>query len=627
MTKESARTFDQAILPAWQEPLKAIGNRNVRQQCQQQECELLPRFAEHYQQLKALRRRMRRSLQRQWKRSLAGVALLLALGQAPALAATINVGGKCTLALAITAANNDTTAGGRCIRGRGLDRIVLPKKKTFLLRRANNVNYGATGLPTIRTAITIVGNGSTIRRERKAQKFRIFAVADTGSLTLQNTTVSGGAAVDRVNSYGNSGGAIYSYRGSVNLINSRIVGNRARDNGGGVFMNGGPLALTGSTISGNSATESGGGVFVGYESRLTLTKSTVSGNSAAWDGGGVFIDNNSTATLNSSTISRNISRNRGGGLFANYGSSVNINNSNISLNSADYGGGAYINNDSTVTLKNGTITGNSASSEGGGMYVDYGATLTVADSTLTSNSAIDEGGGMYVGSGGTLNLTRTIVSGNTSPNGREVYASRGWYDEDSGNYYDRAIVNAGNFNLFGHSRYGGINFTPGITDIVPAQRLAQICNPTTGELIPGSPAINAINNGTCPLNDRDQRGALRNVGGTCDIGAIEFGGTPTTPPPPAPLSALTVPAPPLPPEAALPAPPEEPLSPPPGEPPAQPPEELAPPPVGGQPPPVAQPPPPPVEGQPPPAVEQQPPVEQPPAPPPDGEQPPPPAEE
>ena len=51
-----------------------------------------------------LRPKVRRSLQRQWKRSLAGVALLLALGQAPAHAATINVGGACTLVRAIVAA-------------------------------------------------------------------------------------------------------------------------------------------------------------------------------------------------------------------------------------------------------------------------------------------------------------------------------------------------------------------------------------------------------------------------------------------------------------------------------------------------------------------------------------------
>jgi len=599
------------MLSAWQEQVKATGDASLKQQLSYRENELLPRFAEHYQHLKTLRRRVRRSLQRQWKRSLAGVALLLALGQAPALAATINVGGACTLARAITAANNDTTAGGQCTRGRGADRIVLPKKKTFLLRFANNVNYGATGLPTIRTAITIAGNGSAIRRQTTAQKFRIFAVADTGSLTLQNTIVSGGSAVDRINSDGNSGGAVYSYKGSVNLVNSRILGNTARSGGGGVFMNGGALALTNSTISGNSATQRGGGVFVSAYGTATLTRSTISGNSTAWDGGGVFVSGGSTVTLNSSTLSRNTG-NRGGGLFAGYNASINLNNSNISRNSADYGGGAYVDYGSTVTLKNGIITGNSAARQGGGMYVDYGATLTVADSTVTGNSATREGGGVYVGGDGTLNLTRTLVSGNVSPNGREVYASRGWYDEDSGNFYSRAIVNTGNFNLFGHSSSGGINFAPGITDLVPAQQLTQICNPTTGELVPGSQAINAINNGTCPLNDRDQRGALRNVGGTCDIGAIEFGGIPTTPPPPAPLSALTVPAPPLPPEATLPAPPEEPLSPPPGEPPAQPPEELAPLPPGGELSPPPEEPPPTPDGEQPPSIFASPPVEPPP---------------
>jgi hypothetical protein len=60
MTEELIRTLDQAVLSAWQDELKAIGNRNLRQQCQQQERELLPRFATHYQQLKALRRRARR---------------------------------------------------------------------------------------------------------------------------------------------------------------------------------------------------------------------------------------------------------------------------------------------------------------------------------------------------------------------------------------------------------------------------------------------------------------------------------------------------------------------------------------------------------------------------------------
>src|SRR5215208_5497655 len=101
MNDGPSRTLDQTILSAWQAELKATRDPSLKQQLSYREDELLPRFTEHYQQLKALRRRMRRGLQRQWKRSLAGVALLLALGQAPALAATINVGGTCTLVRAI----------------------------------------------------------------------------------------------------------------------------------------------------------------------------------------------------------------------------------------------------------------------------------------------------------------------------------------------------------------------------------------------------------------------------------------------------------------------------------------------------------------------------------------------
>ena len=61
--------------------------------------ELWPRFAGYYQGLARLPRRLRRALQRRWRRSLGGIALLCALGQAPAFAATINVGGGCTLSM------------------------------------------------------------------------------------------------------------------------------------------------------------------------------------------------------------------------------------------------------------------------------------------------------------------------------------------------------------------------------------------------------------------------------------------------------------------------------------------------------------------------------------------------
>ena len=135
---------------------------------------------------------MRRALQRKWKQSLAGVALLLALGQEPVLAATINVSDGCSLINAITAANTDTATGG-CPQGSGADTITLPAGSTQVLTTVNNSTYGATGLPVISSAITIEGNDSTIERESSdPDLFRIFAINSTGNLTLKDTTITGG---------------------------------------------------------------------------------------------------------------------------------------------------------------------------------------------------------------------------------------------------------------------------------------------------------------------------------------------------------------------------------------------------------------------------------------------------
>jgi hypothetical protein len=121
MNNKPSIPSDQGAFAAWQAQLQLAKDPSLKQQLLQREYELLPRFAEQYQALSNLPRRMRRSLQRKWKQSLAGVALLIALGQAPALAATINVDGTiCTFVHAITAANTDTATGG-CPAGSGAD--------------------------------------------------------------------------------------------------------------------------------------------------------------------------------------------------------------------------------------------------------------------------------------------------------------------------------------------------------------------------------------------------------------------------------------------------------------------------------------------------------------------------
>jgi hypothetical protein len=121
------------VRAAWQTQLAAAVNTSgLLPVLVRRRSELLPRFAAYYTQLRALPRRVRRALQRQWRLPLAGIALMLALGQSPGQAATIAVGGPCTLIDAITASNTDTATGG-CPAGNGADTIMLPAGSTQTL--------------------------------------------------------------------------------------------------------------------------------------------------------------------------------------------------------------------------------------------------------------------------------------------------------------------------------------------------------------------------------------------------------------------------------------------------------------------------------------------------------------
>ena len=116
-------SWEAHVRAAWQTQLASVGTLPGRvPELTRHRHELLPRFTAYDTQLRALPRRVRRALQRQWRLPLAGIALMLALGQSPGLAATIPVGGACTLVDAITAANTDTATGG-CPQGVALTRL------------------------------------------------------------------------------------------------------------------------------------------------------------------------------------------------------------------------------------------------------------------------------------------------------------------------------------------------------------------------------------------------------------------------------------------------------------------------------------------------------------------------
>ena len=92
--------------------------------------------------------------------SLAGAALLLALGQGVATAATITVttnnpniaaDGQCSLIEAIVNANNDAATHADCAAGSGADTIVLPANANMILNTVHG--FTDTFLPGLGTPL------------------------------------------------------------------------------------------------------------------------------------------------------------------------------------------------------------------------------------------------------------------------------------------------------------------------------------------------------------------------------------------------------------------------------------------------------------------------------------------
>lgn len=157
----------------------------------------------------------------------------LALGQTPALAATINVDGTSWS----TPSPRPIPTPPRAVVRRG----ARPTPWCFrpaapTADRGDSTDDGPTGLPAIASVITIEGNGSRIRRDRIAAEFRILAVRFNGNLTLKGATVSGGLVANF------SGGGVHN-RGTVSMLDSTVSGNSAGF-AGGLYNSGAGASLT-----------------------------------------------------------------------------------------------------------------------------------------------------------------------------------------------------------------------------------------------------------------------------------------------------------------------------------------------------------------------------------------------
>src|SRR5438093_3094731 len=206
----------------------------------------------------------------------AGLAVALALAR-PSVAAVLECAAGDVPCL--IAAVNTANANGEV-------NTIRLETGTYTLTAVDNTADGANGLPSITSALTIVGAGAgdtIIEREASAPFFRLVHVGQTGLLKLEGLTLRGGLHRSSPSGSSDGGGGLFN-RGTVIISQSTVAGNVSRQASGGGIISFGRLVIAKSTITNNTATTGyGGGVF--SPPGATIVNSTISGNLASSGGG------------------------------------------------------------------------------------------------------------------------------------------------------------------------------------------------------------------------------------------------------------------------------------------------------------------------------------------------------
>ena len=195
------------------------------------------------------------------------------------------------------------------------------------------------------------------------------------------------------NSAGGSGGISHSLGGNISIRGSHFHVNSASNQGGVIRAQGGSMTVKSTSFTGNLA-KFGGVLWA--ESADIYYKTTIFHNNLAKIDGGVIHMEQSVAVIVRATFSENRADNNGGTMFID-GGKASIRKSVFSNNTAGSDGGvarSYLND---MIIKKCAFFGNEAVNEGGVLWNDQ-SSASIQKSSFESSKA-DAGGALYVDQG------------------------------------------------------------------------------------------------------------------------------------------------------------------------------------------------------------------------------------
>ena len=248
----------------------------------------------------------------------------------------------------------------------------------------NDCKSLANACATIGHAISLASSGDSVI---------VAATTYMENLTINiSLQLTGSGAPTTIIDGGGAGSVISILNTSAVVALSEVTIQNGIASGGAGILNWGTLTLNNTTLSGNMAlsetSAAGGGIF--SSGTLTITNSTLNGNSGSSRyvfGGAIY--NSGTLTITNSTLSQNASNGTvgggGGGIYSGSGN-VTINSSTFSANSAtgDGGGGIY-NGGGTLTIQNSIVANSKSGGDCLGSMTSNGYNLS-SDQTCNFNN-------------------------------------------------------------------------------------------------------------------------------------------------------------------------------------------------------------------------------------------------